>query len=225
MILMTESEIEQKNILLNTLMNIDKQTKYEIDTNAVKTDQLQTIDTASLISNRSDIRMFNSSIESMKLNTKLMSFEAKPDFNLRFEHMSPLGKGMPNMFTAMAMVSLPIAPWSSKMYRSQVKGMNHEIQAMEMAKEGILSEAEGMVKSMAVEIRKMEQQLKNYQGKIIPALKKNYSTEMLAYEENKGQLPSVIDAWEALNMAQMEYLNKLEQWYLMIVTYEKELEK
>ena len=36
---------------------------------------------------------------------------------------------------------------------------------------------------------------------------------------------SMLSCGEAMNMAQMEYLNNLEQLYLMIVTYEKELEK
>jgi outer membrane protein, heavy metal efflux system len=225
MVLMTEAEIEQKNILLNTIMNIDKGTKYTIDTTSVNS-AFQTLpDTAIRVSIRSDIKMMEYSISSMKLNTKLMSYEAKPDFNIRFEHMSPLGKGMPKMFSAMAMVSIPIAPWSSKMYKSQVKGMNNEIRSMEMKREGMISEAEGMARSMATEIRKIDQQLKNYRTRIIPALKKNYSTEMIAYEENKAQLPIVIDAWEALNMSQMEYLDKLEKYYLMIVSYEKELEK
>jgi hypothetical protein len=48
---------------------------------------------------------------------------------------------------------------------------------------------------------------------------------MLAYEENREQLPMVIDAWEAMNMAQLEYLEKLENYYNMIVNYEKELER
>ena len=39
------------------------------------------------------------------------------------------------------------------------------------------------------------------------------------------QLPIVIDAWEALNMAQMEYLEKMGAYYKMIVSYEKEIEK
>jgi hypothetical protein len=78
---------------------------------------------------------------------------------------------------------------------------------------------------MAVQVRNMATQLDNYRTKIVPALKKNYQTLMLAYEENREQLPIVIDGWEALNMAQMEYLNKLEEYYLMIVGYEKELEK
>ena len=48
---------------------------------------------------------------------------------------------------------------------------------------------------------------------------------MLAYEENREQLPIVIDGWEALNMAQMEYIEKNQEYFNMIVSYEKELEK
>ena len=82
-----------------------------------------------------------------------------------------------------------------------------------------------MLAGMSVQLTRMLQQLDNYQTKIIPALRKNYQTLMLAYEENREQLPIVIDGWEALNMAQMEYLEKLEGTYNMIVRYEKELEK
>jgi hypothetical protein len=125
----------------------------------------------------------------------------------------------------MAMISIPIAPWSSKMYRAEVRGMQYEIEAMKKGREGILIETRGMLAGMAVQVRNMATQLDNYRTKIVPALKKNYQTLMLAYEENREQLPIVIDGWEALNMAQMEYLNKLEEYYLMIVGYEKELEK
>ena len=48
---------------------------------------------------------------------------------------------------------------------------------------------------------------------------------MLAYEENREELPMVIDGWEAMSMAQLEYLDKLEDYYNMIVSHEKELEK
>jgi hypothetical protein len=132
---------------------------------------------------------------------------------------------MPSQFSAMAMISIPIAPWSSKMYKAEVKGMQYEIQAMQKGREAILIETRGMVAGMAAQITSMQQQLQNYQSKIIPALRRNYLTLMLAYEENREQLPIVIDAWEALNMSQMEYLDKLEVYYLMIVSYEKELEK
>ena len=48
---------------------------------------------------------------------------------------------------------------------------------------------------------------------------------MIAYEENREQLPMVIDGWEALNMAELEYLEKMETYYLMITNYEKVAEK
>jgi hypothetical protein len=82
-----------------------------------------------------------------------------------------------------------------------------------------------MLAGMSAKLRGMQTQLDNYSTKIIPALQKNYETVMLAYEENREQLPMVIDAWEALNMAQMEYLEKREEYYIMVVSYEKELEK
>jgi hypothetical protein len=111
------------------------------------------------------------------------------------------------------------------MYKAEVRGMQYEIEAMKKGREAILTETRGMLAGMANQIIRMEQQLGNYEMKIIPALRKNYQTLMLAYEENREQLPIVIDGWEALNMAQMDYLEKTEAYYTMIVSYEKELEK
>ena len=48
---------------------------------------------------------------------------------------------------------------------------------------------------------------------------------MLAYEENREELPIVIDAYEALIMAQIQYLDVMRRYYQMIVSYEKQLEK
>jgi hypothetical protein len=158
------------------------------------------------------------------LNQQLQRFQAKPDFKIRFDHMQPIGN-MPTQFTAMSMVSIPIAPWSSRMYRSEIKGMQYDIEAMKQGRQAILIESRGMLSGMASQLKRMNQQLESYRSKIIPALKRNYQTLMLAYEENREQLPMVIDGWEALNMAQMEYLNKMEEYYKMIVSYEKELEK
>ena len=103
--------------------------------------------------------------------------------------------------------------------------MNYEIEAMKKEQAGILLEAKGMITGMATQLKRMQQQLSNYQEKIIPALRKNYETLMLSYEENREQLPIVIDGWEALNIAQMEYLEKMQDYYSMIVSYEREIEK
>jgi outer membrane protein, heavy metal efflux system len=226
MIQMTNGEIEESSFRLKGLMNIPVETQIMIDTTtAITYEPNQLIyDTAALSVQRSDIKQIDKTIEVMRLNQQVQRYQSRPDFKIRFDHMQPIGN-MPTQFTAMAMVSIPIAPWSSKMYKSEVKGMQYDIEAMKKGREAILIETRGMLAGMAAQLARMKQQLENYETKIIPALKKNYQTLMLAYEENREQLPIVIDAWEALNMAQMEYIEKDQEYFNMIVSYEKELEK
>jgi cobalt-zinc-cadmium efflux system outer membrane protein len=225
--LMTEGDIEEYRSTLRALMNLPANTSFMIDTTQSVQFQLNDVasDTSSLSAQRSDIKQIDKTIQVMQLNQQVQQYQSRPDFKVRFDHMQPLGEGMPTQFTAMAMVSIPIAPWSSRMYKSEVKGMQYDIEAMKRSREAILIETRGMVEGMVAKITRMQKQLDNYETKIIPALRKNYQTLMVAYEENREQLPIVIDGWEALNMTQMDYLNKLEEYYLMIVSYEKEIEK
>lgn len=208
--LMTQGDIETSAYRLKSLMNLPPDTQLMVDTSTYVTFEahMLAMDTASLRAQRSDVRQIENTIETMRLNQELQQYEAKPEFRFRFDHMQPPGSGMPSQFTAMAMVSIPIAPWSSKMCKSEVKGMNHDIDAMKRSRESILLEARGMMAGMASQLTRMQKQLDNYQSKIIPALRKNYQSTMVAYEENRESLPVVIDGWEAMNMAQLEYLNK-----------------
>lgn len=224
---MTLGDIEEKGFRLKGLMNIPHDVPIEVDTTTQISFEANPLlyDTAALGNLRSDVKQINKTIDVMRFNQQVQQAQAKPDFKIRFDHMQPLGDNMPTQFTAMAMVSIPIAPWSSKMYKSEVRGMNYDIEAMKRGREAILIEARGMLAGMASQLIRMQEQLNNYNTRIIPALRKNYETLMLAYEENREQLPIVIDAWEALNMAQMQYLEKMEEYYNMIVVYEKELEK
>jgi outer membrane protein, heavy metal efflux system len=226
MILMTQSEIEDKQWRLKSLMNLPAGQPIRIDTTTRVTFDINQFvyDTAALNTNRSDVQQINQSMEVMRQNQLWQKTQAKPDFRIRYEHMQPRGD-MPTQFSLMAMVSIPIAPWASKMYKSEIRGMSYEIEAMKKEREGIVREARGMMAGMASQISGMQRQLDNYREKIIPALRKNYETLMLAYEENREQLLNVVDAWEAMNMAQMQYLDKLNEYYQMIVSYEKEAEK
>ena len=226
MLLMTQSDIAETTYKLKALMNLPASDAIMIDTTAlIHFEALQIADdTTSLDEKRSDIRKINETIEVMRLNQQVQKQQTRPDFKIRFDHMQAIGD-MPNQFSAMAMISIPIAPWSSKMYKAEVKGMQYDIEAMKKNREAVLLETRGMLAAMASRITAMKQQLENYNDKIIPSLKKNYQTLMIAYEENREQLPIVIDGWEAMNIAQIEYLDKLEEYYNMIISYEKELEK
>lgn len=227
MMLMTQSDMESREYRLKSLMNLPGNTTIQLDTTLrVEFDATQVVtDTSTLREARSDVRQIDKTIEVMRLNQQLQRLQAKPDFRIRYDHMSPRSSMMPQQFNLMAMVSIPIAPWSSRMYKAEVKGMEHDIVAMQQSKESILLEARGMLGGMAAQLLRMQQQLTNYETKIIPALRKNYNALMLAYEENREQLPMVIDGWEALNMAQLEYANKQLEYYSMIVRYEKEIER
>ncbi len=226
MILMNDNQIVQKNILINQLMNAPNDLRFSIDTTKqAKQYLLEAIDTASLAERRSDVRRIDKSIQAMKLNRVLENYQSKPDFNLSFNHMFARGAGMPNQFMLLAMVSIPIAPWSSKMYKANAQGMGKEIEAMKSERRAILNELQGMSASIIGEINTLNKEIENYEKRIVPALRKNYETLMVAYEENKEELPIVIDAWETLNMTQMQYLDTVQKYYETIVSYEKELEK
>lgn len=227
MILMAKSDIDGKKIKMKALMNVPAIVNIEIDTATKVHFHPSHIfsDTSALPEHRSDVQQIDKEIASIELNRSLQSVQRKPDFRIRFDHMAPRGSGMPQQFTLMGMISIPIAPWSSRMYKAEATGMSYEIEALRKKRESILINARGELESMSVQLMQHREQLENYEKKIIPALMRNYQTLMTAYEENREQLPIVIDGWEALNMVQMEYLQQLEEHYLMIVNYEKELEK
>ncbi len=226
MILMTEAEIRSKKIALNALMNRSATSEFEIETEyRVNFSPKADLDTAYLAGTRSDILHMEHDIHAMEKNIDLMRQESKPDFKIRFDHMSNYSSLMPRQFTLMGMLSIPIAPWSSKMYKSEIKSMNFEREAMRQEKSAMLTEILGMSKSMENDLNNMQQQLTNYETKILPSLQKYLQVSILAYQENKTDLNTVIDGWESINMSQMNYLDQLQKYYQMIVEYEKNIEQ
>jgi cobalt-zinc-cadmium efflux system outer membrane protein len=224
--LMNENEIHHEKTLLSQLMDIPHEHQYTIDSTSIAREfSVAEVDTSFLLTSRSDLHRLEYSIQSLRYGQEQEKSMAKPDFNISFNHMISLGEGMPNQFMLLGMVTIPIAPWSSKMYKSNQKAMEYEISAMNSERLAILNEVQGMTTSMVAEIHTLKKQLENYETRIIPALKKNYDALMLAYEENNEELPMVIDGWETLNMTQLQYLDTLGKYYEMIVNYEKEIEK
>jgi hypothetical protein len=63
-----------------------------------------------------------------------------------------------------------------------------------------------------------------YEKNILPALLKNYQTMQLAYEQNTEELFALFDAWQTLNMTQLEYLQQLQDLLMLQVELDKILE-
>ena len=223
MIRMQEGEIAKARAWLNSLMNQPGNADFSIDTSITPVFNPALHDTTSLAAVRGDIKKMDAGIESMQLSIQAMKAEKNPSFKIQFDHMNSFDKMMPKAYSVMAMMSIPIAPWSSKMYKSDVKAMQYNVQAMEKEKSAMLQETQGMLYGMQYEILTMQKRIQGLETKIIPSMQKSLDVNFLNYQENKLQIPVVIDSWEALNMLQNNLLDEKLKLYQMIVDYEKEL--
>ncbi|MBL7768586.1 MAG: TolC family protein [Flavipsychrobacter sp.] len=223
---MYEGEIQKARAWLNALMNRKGSDFFLIDTThtASFTPQL-VFDTLQLAASRRDIARMNAEINSMQLGIHSMRQEKKPDFRIRFDHMTPISSMMPNAFSAMGMISIPIAPWSKRMYKNEIKAMELNVQAMQKEREAMLQETQGMLYGMQSEILVMQKRIENFGSKVIPALERSLEADFQLYQENKQQLALVISDWEALVMMKMNLADEKFRLYKMIVDYEKELYK
>jgi len=218
---MLQGMIAESNIGLNVLMYRDINTTFSIDTLiAPKEYDGSAVDT---VITRSDITAMEKQINSMQLDKKLMSLEARPDFGIQFTHMQMFG--MHESFSLMGMVTIPIAPWSARMYKSEVKYMENQILAMQQDVETMRLMTQRMIAEKLTLLKYERSQLKNYEEKIIPAFQKNFDVSMLAYKQNTGSFFVLIDAWEMLLMKRMEYYDKLFSVLKLEAEYEFEIEK
>ncbi len=223
MVRMQEGEIAKARAWLNSLMNQPGNADFAIDTSINPVFNPALHDTTSLAGVRGDIKKMDAGIESMQLSIEAMKAEKNPSFKIQFDHMNSFDKMMPKAYSVMAMMSIPIAPWSSKMYKSDTKAMQYNVQAMEKEKSAMLQETQGMLYGMQYEILTMQKRILGLETKIIPSMQKSLDVNFLNYQENKLQIPVVIDSWEALNMLQNDLLDEKLKLYQMIVDYEKEL--
>lgn len=220
--LMYLSAIAESSIGLNTLMVTQTHTEFNIDTLiSPKRYPLKLNDTIGF-SGRSDISSMVRSIDAMRLEQQIMKNGTRPDFGVRAEHMQMLG--MPSQWSIMGMMSLPV-PWSNKMYRSEVKAIDFQIQAMEKDIETMELMAQRMADEKLVMLNNEIKQYDLYEKEILPAYTNNYEVNLLAYEQNTGELFILLDAWEMLLMKRLEQYDllftilKLEAEY----EYEKEI--
>lgn len=226
MLLMPDGDIAKAKAYLNALMNRPGNQDLKIDTTYEPGFIAAPFyDTASLSTQRKDVLRMNESIRSMQLNIEAMKLDRKPTFKIQFDHMSPLSSMMPQAYSAMGMMSIPIAPWSKKMYTSEIKSMQYNINAMEKERAAMLQETQGMLYGMQAQIQTMQKRIRSVEEKVIPALEKTFDASYLTYQENKLSLTVLIQNWEALNMMQLDLLDEKNNLYQMIVDYEKELFK
>lgn len=222
--LMLRNEIVQKRISINTVMNRNADEPFLIDTNYVWFDFTSTMfDSASIMNQRSDIKVINKSIEVNNLNRQAELSKLKPEFGIQYNHMTGWAR-QPLMFTVMGMVKLPLAKWSSKMNKAKAESLVWQNEALKNQQQMIVNEISGMANSSITELELKKKQMTLYEQQIIPALRRNFQTMQLGYEQNTEELFELFDAWEALNMTQMDYLDQLQKGLQMQAELMKLLE-
>lgn len=223
--------IEEENMTkagiaeLNYLMANGLKQNFQIDTvNPTKEYRTQNLLPSKdvLETNRSDIQKMNSEINSMKLNQTVMGAMLKPDFELKARHY--INSGQPNFYAVEAMVMIPIAPWSAKGYKSQVKSMDFQIASMEQEKQAMINMASNMVNMTVITLNAEHLKMDNYTQNIIPAYKKSFDASLMSYSQNTADIMNVILAWDDLQMAQMQYLERMDTLLKAQVEYEREMQ-
>ena len=222
--LMLRNEINQKRIAINTVMNRSTETAFAVDTNYVWNNFNRTMfDSVSLMKQRSDIKVIDRSIEVNKLERTAELAKLKPEFGIQYNHMTGWAR-QPLMFTVMGMVKIPLAKWSSKMNKAKAESLVWQNEALRNQQQMIINEAGGMADNSFTELELKKKQMKLYEEQIIPALRRNFQTMQLGYEQNTEELFELFDAWEALNMTQMEYFDQLQKGLQMQAELMKILE-
>jgi outer membrane protein TolC len=207
---------------LNTLMNRDKNQVFAIDTNyVIKT--YASIDSSYLMQSRSDIKAIEQDLKINQLELNLEKAKQLPQFGIEYDHMTGFGKS-PWLFSLMATVKIPLAPWSAGSYKASIESLKWKQQSIEARKQVIINQATGEAKSLLSSIKSKKKQLQLFEKNIIPALKKNYQIMELAYEQNAGELFELFDAWQTLNMTQLDHLDQLQELFNLQVQMDKVLE-
>jgi outer membrane protein TolC len=124
----------------------------------------------------------------------------------------------------MAMVKIPFARWSSKGIKANVESLKWKAVAQEKQRETVINEALGEAHAVKAEMAERKKLLKLYENEIIPALRRNYQTTQLAYEQNTEKLFVLYDAWDQFNKIQLEYLDQLQQLLMLQAQLERILE-
>jgi outer membrane protein TolC len=220
--IMLQSELTNKRIALNTLMNRSKTDTFSIDTTYIIKDYSTVFDTTAFAGARSDIKAIDRNIELTQLQQDVERAKLKPEFGIKYDHMIAWAK-QPWQFSLMAMAKIPFGR-STRMNKANIESLKWKTQSLTQQRQMVLNEATGMAFTMSNEISSRKKQINLYETNIIPALRNNYKSMQLAYEQNTQELFMLFDAWETLNMTQVEYLNQLQQLLLLQAELDRILE-
>ncbi len=195
-------------------------TSFDISQNSFS---ILKMDTAYIRNNRSDIIHTSDRIHSMRLKQKMASEKARPAFGISWENMRMQGDRY--AYNAMVTMTIPIAPWSSREYQSEIQAIDYQIQALQKMKESQILEALGQIRKDWIRLQAAKKELKVFNDKVIPAYTRTFHASLDAFSENTGDIYETLMAWSDLTKKRLEYYDKLRNVLAIKILLEKEIQK
>lgn len=220
--LLLDELVAQSSIQLNSLMAKEPTTPFSISSIIEPTYPTVLLADSSLFLERSDIKTITNSINAMQLEQHTLKIANRPDFGIRAEHMNMFG--MPNQWSVMGMITIPIVPWSAKANTSSSKAIEFQIEAMKLEKQTKELVAKQNNNEKISTLQFQNKQYQNFKNSIIPAYESNFQINLLAFNQNTGNVFMLLDAWEILLMKKLEQLDTLFTILKLEAEYEYENE-
>ncbi|MDP3149673.1 MAG: TolC family protein [Ignavibacteria bacterium] len=115
------------------------------------------------------------------------------------------------MYSLMATINLPFAPWSINKYKAKEEELNAGISSIEFEKNDMQREMDSQLKAALVKYNTAVDLTKLYTGKVIPMVSKAAESQVSAYQNNRTGVTTVIDSYRMLLMQQMNlYMAKAD---------------
>ncbi|MHB1922321.1 MAG: TolC family protein [Chitinophagaceae bacterium] len=219
------SIIDQATEEMNLLMDRSPKAFFLIDTtkNLEQTQfNILQVDSSFLQTNRTDILHTTDEIHSLHLEQEVSSALSKPRLGLTLDNMR-MNTGM-YMYSVMAMMTIPIAPWSSIGYKSKVQSTDYQIQSMKKMRDYQVLQAMVHIRKDWLTLQSAKKDLEIFKTEVIPAYAKTYQANLNAFSENTGDIYQTLMAWDDLTMKKLEYFDKLSDLLKIQVKLETEMQ-
>lgn len=109
------------------------------------------------------------------------------------------------MYSLMFSINLPFAPWSINKFKRKEEELYAGIKSIEYEKNDMQREMISELKSMIVKFQTANDLLKLYSEKVIPIYNQAAESQLIAYQNNKATITTVIDSYRMLLMQEMNY--------------------
>ncbi|MGE5679788.1 MAG: TolC family protein [Bacillota bacterium] len=178
-----------------------------------------------LVEANPSLRQMNSMVEMNKAMLKANEKDRIPDLMVQAMVMrqpqgmplttksdiSMLAMGMPGepmsdyMYSIMASITLPFAPWSSNKYSAREEEIAAGIRGIEYEKSDMQREMAAGIRQAFSKLKSSEDLIKLYSGRVIPLYEEATRSQVSAYQNGRTSISTVIDSYRMQLMQKMNY--------------------